>query len=74
MVASFAPLGVATDVFVRFAELVSLTENKLLKSGNNKRKDDGINLVLCSSIVATQIRSIKSSEKINRAESIFEIY
>ena len=53
MVASFAPLGVATDVFVRFVELVSLTENMLLKSGNHKRKDDGINFVSFVLIVAT---------------------
>ena len=63
MVASFAPRGVATDEFVRFVELVSLTENMLSKSGNHKRKDDGTYFALCVLIVAASIRSTKTGKK-----------
>ena len=73
MVASFAPRGVATDVFVRFAELVSLTEDMLSKSVNHKRKDDGTYVASCVLIVATLIRSTKTGKKINQTESSFKI-
>ena len=60
MVANFAPRGVATDVFVRFAEPVSLTENTLSKSGNHKRKDDETYFASCVLIVDALIGSTKN--------------